>query len=702
MGTQKFVLVGKGNKGKAHRHKPKQRKPLPVMQPTLFNNKGTKKVNDDDKKAQELAAKIRHHNDLYWVKHKPEISDPEYDKLVEELRSIEPFHPVLSEMVEDSVAIADRGKISHAVPMLSLEKVFTAEEVLKWANGAKAFDNSPKGLVASYKVDGSSCSLMYEDGKLKYAATRGNGEEGDDITPNALVISGVPKEIPSKKKIEVRGEVYMSIASFEEALEKFDKLVAEGKEKKEDRPVNPRNYCAGSLKQKDASITRERKLSFMAHNVVLHEASNKDSEADLMEAMQKLGFETPFYAVVKSPDDVAKCVADIGTNRKKLPYETDGIVFGINRLATHAELGATGHHPKYRIAFKFAREQGETTVDAINWETSRNGRVMPVVQVKPIFLGGATVTFCTAHHAKNIKDLKLAPGDKILLEREVIPYLVQKTATGQGKDVAALLKNCPSCNEVLEWDETETHLICPNQGGCPAQLLDYMCHYVSRKVCNVMGVGETLIEKLLAAKLIKGPADLFRLTEKDITDKLERQGESSAKNIVAAIQERKEQTLGTFLQSLGIPHLGETVSHLIADEFKELDKVLNASESDLKKVEKMGDKKTKIIMDGLKANSERIKDLLQVVTIKKVQKVVGPLTGKSFCLTGHVEFEFEGKTYDSRPDIEELIESKGGAVKSVSKSLSFLVAGDGAGDKLDKAKKANVKVIDGPALAKML
>lgn len=647
------------------------------------------------KEADNLASQIRLHNRKYWVENAPEIPDEEYDALVEALRKIAPNHEVLSEISEGGSG----KKFKHLIPMLSLDKLFSIEEIGTWADGCRAWEGPLAGILASYKVDGLSCAIHYEDGRMIRAATRGDGKEGDDVTQNVAVIPSVPHSIKLRHKLEIRGEVYMTKASFERNISRFEEMLAAGSAKEEERPKNARNFCAGSLKQKDPETTNERGLSFMAHALVMHKGEQPRSEAEAMDILEEAGFITPRIATIPNKTEIAGLVERVGSARPRLPYDTDGIVFGVNNVSLHAELGATGHHPKYKIAFKFAREQGETVVEGINWETSRNGRVMPVLRVKPIALGGAVVAFCTAHHAKHVKELGLAAGDKVLLEREVIPYLVRKTS---GATRGAIPDACPSCGTGLEWDETETHLLCPNQGGCSAQLLDYICHYVSKKVCNISGVGEALIKKLLDAKMIATPADLYRLQEADIVAKLDRQGESSAKKIVGAIMAKREQPLAMFLQSLGIPHLGETVSGLIAKEFKTLDAVLSAGEAGLKKVEKMGDKKPKIISAGLQTHSALIADLLKEVKIIEEKKVAGILTGKSFCLTGKVVFEYGGIQYDSRPAIEALIKSKGGDIKSVSKNLSFLVVGTEAGDKVEKAKKAGVQTISGSQLLEML
>ena len=649
----------------------------------------------EDKKISELAAKVTYHNKLYWVDHKPEVPDEEYDQLTEELRRLAPFHPALTEFDEDDSSV--RGKVKHEVPMLSLDKVFTGEDIRKWAE--KAFEGDHKGLICSAKIDGLSCSLLYEEGKLVRAATRGNGKQGDDVTANVLQIADIPTTIPTNKKIEIRGEVYMTRKSFKDNIVAFEKNLAAGKADENDRPSNARNFCAGSLKQKDSKVTKERNLSFFAHGLILHTPQELASENDLMYLLRKLGFSIPYETAIYEADNIAKTIKEFEENKPKYNYDTDGIVFSFNNLKTQRQLGFTSHHPRGKIAFKFGREQGETDIAGINWETSRTGRVVPTIELVPIFLGGAKVTYCTGHNAKNIKENELWPSARVLMEREVIPYLVKRTKDASKKDVLPV--KCPSCGDKLEWDETQTDLCCPNSGGCSAQLLDYLIHYVSRKVTNMMGLGDEVMQQLMEKGLISSPADLYTLTTKQIIEKLDRQGDSSAQKIVDAIQSKKEQSLATFLYSLGIPGLGNTVSEKLAESLKDLDAILKASKDELK-TEKVGDTLSEAIYEGLRSRTKLINNLLKHVSIIKVTKVDGPLSGKSFCITGHVEFDFSGKKYDARPDIEALIKAQGGSLKSVSKGLDYLIAGDDAGSKLDKAKKANVKVIDGKEFIALL
>jgi len=491
----KHRVVGRTQGQRRRKSRFRTRKTAPILLPSSGSGrfqKATKRRRAmTDAEIEKLALQIRHHNKKYWIEHKPDISDTEYDKLVEALRAEAPFHPVLGEIVEDE-APAERGKVEHQVPMLSLDKVFTPDEIVKWATVTHLYDRgSGQGcktdgtcfepLAASYKIDGSSCSLLYDGGKLVRGATRGNGHKGDDITPNVMVIGGIPKTIPASRKIEVRGEIYMTNAAFKENVGKFEKLLAAGQASEDDRPSNPRNYTAGSMKQKDPNKTKERNLSFMAHGLVMEKSAAVTKEDGVMQVLQRLGFETPFYKVASKPEEVPVIIADIERARKSLPYDTDGVVFALNDLSLHDELGCTSHHPRYKIAFKYSRDQGETDIVAVHWETSRTGRVVPQIELKPISLGGATVTFCTGHNAKNIVENGLVPGATVLMEREVIPYLVKRTkAPPAAHLLASIPSGCPSCSTKLIWDETKTDLACPNTGGCPAQLLDYVCHYVSR------------------------------------------------------------------------------------------------------------------------------------------------------------------------------------------------------------------------------
>lgn len=645
------------------------------------------------------AKEIHRHNVLYWVDHKPEISDEAYDRLIEDMKAVAPFHPVLTEMIEDD---AGRGKVKHNHPMLSLDKVFSVDEIVKFAVQCGAFSKPFKdggGLVCSLKVDGSSCSILYRNGKLLRAATRGQHGVGDDITANVLTIPGIPATLtPTKYEdllgdIEIRGEVYMSNASFEAYDKAFTALVSAGKEKEDDRSPNPRNLCAGSLKQKDPEITRQRNLSFMAHNSV----GLGGTEQQNYWAMKQWGFETPFLCVIEAKMgdatvEINEIVKRVEASRNDLPYPTDGLVFGLNDTSSHEELGCTGHHPKYRLAFKFAREKALTEFQDALWETSRHGKLAPRAKLKPVDVGGANVSLCTLFNAKFVVDAKLRVGDEVEIEREVIPYFLGKRKDNGGQQVV-LPTTCPSCGHPVVWEEpndkgVSSDLICPNFAACPAQLENYLNHYVSRTCTNMLGVGDEVISRLVASGKLKGPADLFRLTEADIGN--------NGKNLVASIQGRRSQPLATFLISLGVHLLGRDKSPKIAEKFGTLDAVLAASKEDFLSIEKVGDGVATAIYQGLRERRKIIDDLLQVVTVEKAVKIVGKLTGKSFCCSGSVAFDYDGKHYDSRPDIQDLIKALGGEAKSsVGSKITALVYGDGAGSKLNDAKTKGVKAMTG-------
>ena len=673
----------------------------------------------------ELAAQIEHHDALYWKKNVIEISDVEYDKLRARLKALAPDHPILQKTGEELKK--NEETVQHAVPMLSIEKTLVVAEVEKWATDAGSFSGraNSDGLVACYKVDGSSCSLIYEDGVLIQAATRGNGRVGNLMTRNALQVVGIPhviKEsglgVPPKQRsggetppplstarFEIRGEIYMSRASFDNAVAEFERLLAEGKAKEDERPPNARNYCAGTLMQKDPREVARRGLSFMGHGCVGKiPGADGVSEMSNFKALAALGFETPFYKHVTEASEIAAVTTEIDAQRDTLPYDTDGVVFTINKLTLHAELGATGHHPRYRLAFKYQREQGETIVTGFEWETSRSGRVCPTMMVEPIHLGGATVTRCTAHNAKLVKESGVAKGDRVLLEREVIPHFIKKVSGAEHND-GTLPAKCPSCGAELAWDESETNLMCPNLGGCKSQLHDYLLHYTSRKAANIDGLGEVLIAKMLDAGLLKSPADFFTLTEATLLEHrkaLEPMGERLAQKIVENIAKSREQGMDIFLVTLGIRGLGSSVSAKLANHFGMLEKIQAATADELMKIEGIAETLAAGIVKGLQSRTTLIAELKKHIVLKEVKKVEGHLSGKSFCLTGHVEFDFDGTHYDARPEIEALIVSKGGAIKAVSKKLDYLVAGEGGGSKQEKAEKAGVRILDAAELVEML
>lgn len=659
---------------------------------------------------EELARAIAYHDDLYWKQNRIEISDAAYDQLRKELEELDPNHPILHAVAEE--LRKNELTVRHEHPMLSIEKKFTNEEVVTWAGDAGAFSgiSAEDGLVASYKVDGSSCSLLYENGVLIQAATRGNGREGNLITRNALQVEGIPHQLKGspgflKGRFEVRGEIYMSRASFDKAIEHFERLLAQGEAKEDERPPNARNYCSGSLMLKDPREVAKRGLSFMAHGSYGRvPGSDGKSEQSNFKALEALHFETPFFRHIATPTQIADCTAAVDAARDGLPYDTDGVVFVINRLALHDELGSTSHHPRYKVAFKFQREQGETTVKDIIWNTSRSGRVCPTLFVEPIHLGGATVELCTAHNAKRVMETNVAPGDKVLLEREVIPYFVKKIS-GVADNSGVLPKTCNSCGATLVWDETETNLMCPNLGGCKSQLQDFLENYVGRHSANLDGIGEVLIAKMLDAGLLKSPADFYTLTEEKLLahkQQLEPMGKRLAEKTVASINTARTQTLDTFLVSLGIKGLGPSVAAKLAQHFGTIDKIQTATREQLLAIDGIAETMADTIMKGVKDRAQLIADLRPHLTIKEIKKQEGHLSGKSFCLTGHIEFDFDGKHYDARPEIEKLIESKGGAIKAVTKKLDYLVAGEGGGGKREKAEKAGVKIVDAVALVGML
>ncbi|HLX62096.1 MAG TPA: NAD-dependent DNA ligase LigA [Planctomycetota bacterium] len=710
------------------------RRMLEIIQESDPHKSSTSKA---DQAIFEAAKRVAHHFDRYWRDNTIEISNAAYDELRSSLKTqcadhLFFQHPRVT--LKQNVLTA-----THNVPMLSIDKVvnppgkqLNPEGVVGWAqdSGAFASESEDNGLTACYKVDGSSCSLIYQNGLLVQALTRGDGKTGNLITRNALEIDGIPHVLEGlqeglKGRIEIRGEIYASRAAFARAEEEFERLLSAGIKTEKDRP-NPRNYCAGSLILIDPTEFAERQLSFTAHGCVgTLPGANGVTEWSNFKAMSALGFQTPFCRHVARPSDVAAVVEAVDAERDALPYYIDGVVFTVNNLALHAELGFTSHHPRYKIAFKYGRDEGETNVTEIEWETSRSGRVCPTMIVDPIRLFGATVTRCTLHNARLVKETAVTKGNRVLLEREVIPKFVKKVSKPNGNE-AILPSECPSCGAELIWDETKTNLMCPNLGGCKSQLQDYLEHYVSRKAANIDGIGAEIIQKLIEAGLLKSPADLYTLTEEKLLlikkpskEKSKRRENIFEKKLVRNIESSREQTLDRFLVALGIKGLGPSAAGKLAGHFGSIEKILAATpEQLLLAISKKGTKDSENkkekrvsgdrIANGLKDRAELIAALLKHVKIKETPhsqidaQSSGALSGKSFCLTGKVEFEFEGTKYTSRDEIEKLVVAYGGSIRSVTKKLDYLVAGDGGGGKRADAEKFGVRVIDADALLAML
>lgn len=616
----------------------------------------------------ELETEIRHHNELYWKKNAPAISDYDFDKLVVELKSLDPSSPVLVEM-------GDRAEVSFGKPfvhkeaMLSLDKCYELEELTSWA---KSFEGK---VVAMPKFDGIACSLHYDErGRLRVAATRGDGVTGDDVTANALRIKDIPAQLPASGPLEVRGEIYMRLSVFQKY--------------KEEGMANPRNLTAGAVKQKDAAKSAAYNLSFAAYDLL---GAGDISQVEELEKLASFGFPKIDY-VVCSHDDIAHGYEEFAKWRPTLDYEIDGVVYKVDSAKEQRRLGVTAHHPRYAMAFKFQGESGITTLREVEWSVARTGAITPVALVEPVALSGVTVARASLHNVAFIAKLGLTLGAKVTLVRRggVIPNV--EFVVEPGSDPVRIPEACPSCGSPVVRERD--FLYCTTPRTCKRAVIGQLAHFAG--TLDMMGFGDAVLEQSFDKGLLRQPADFFTLTWEDLA-KLERSGEKSAKKLVAEVDKKRSVPLALFLRALGLPELGKHVSAILASRYRTLDAVQNATVEELAATHSIGDAIAESVVNGLSDAKELITELVKHVTVEPegggAGAVEGPLSGKSFVFTGKmVAF--------ARSEGEKRVRAMGGAVLSgVSKQLTYLVVGaDKTGPKSTKEKAAEKAIKDGAPL----
>jgi DNA ligase (NAD+) len=616
----------------------------------------------------ELEAQIRHHNALYWAKNAPEISDYEYDRLVRQLKELAPASPVLEEM-GDSANVAFGTPFKHKVPMLSLDKCYELEELVDWA---KSFEGT---VVAMPKYDGIACALHYDEtGKLRVAATRGDGVNGDDITANVRYIKDIPSKIESDKPLEIRGEIYMRLSVFQ-------KFKAEGM-------ANPRNLTAGAVKQKDSAKSASYDLSFAAYDVL---GGDEISQAAELEHLVKLGFPKIDY-IVCSHEDLARGFEEFAKWRPTLDYEIDGVVYKVDSAKEQRRLGQTSHHPRYALAFKFQGESGVTTLMNVEWSVARTGAITPVAVVDPVVLSGVTVTRASLHNVAFIDKLGLTLGAKVTLVRRggVIPNV--EHVVEPGPEPVALPSACPSCGSPVE--RQRDFLYCTEPRNCKHAIIGQLAHFAS--ALDMIGFGGVVLQQAFDAGLVRGPADFYRLKWEDLA-KLERMGEKSAKKLVAEVDRKRSVPLATFLRALGLPELGKHVSAILASRYRTIEAVQAVTLEELAATHSIGDTIAAAVVNGLAEAAPTVAALREHVTVQPEATAAGdasgPLSGKSFVFTGKmVAF--------SRSEGEKRVRALGGAVLSgVNKTLTYLVVGaDKSGPKSTKEKAAERAMKEGAPL----
>jgi len=668
-----------------------------------------------EKRITKLREVINHHRYLYHVLDRQEISDAALDSLKHELKILEDKFPDLATPDSPTQRVGGRAlkefkKIRHRVPMLSLEDVFSAEEVEGWISRNSKIEPGAEsaGLFAELKFDGLALSLTYKNGILESAATRGDGRVGEDVTQNAKTIEAIPLSLEVRGRlpgsfekkiagavrrglIEVRGEVII-------AKKNFEKINSAQAKAGKQTFANPRNLAAGSVRQLDPAVTKERRLDFHAYGLLADLGQKKHSEEH--EILNAFGFKTDSKArEIKNLKELLSFHEKISRERQGLDFEADGIVVSINENGLFGRLGVVGKAPRGSIAFKFAPKEATTIIEDIFVQVGRTGAITPVAKLKPVLIAGVTVSRATLHNEDEIKRLDVRIGDTVVVGRagDVIPDIkkVIKELRPKSSKEFRMPKSCPVCGHVLRKDGVILRCINPK---CQARHRESLYHFASRQAFDIDGLGSKIIDALLDNGLIRDAADFFELKEGDIQP-LERFGEKSAQNLVEAIQARKKIDLQRFLLGLGILHVGEETAADLSESFGSIEKIRRAGLEELKAVPNIGEVVAKSVYGwfGEERNAEFLGKLLKQVEIKNpAKKPAGKLKGKTFVLTGSLSSM-------SRDEAKSRVRALGGkASESVSRETDFVVAGDEPGSKYEKAKKLGVKMIDEKEFLKML
>jgi DNA ligase (NAD+) len=666
---------------------------------------------DAGRKIDALREQIRHHEYRYFVLDDPEISDFDFDQLVEQLKKFERDNPDL--ITPDSPTQRVGGKpregvvkVPHSSPMLSLDNTYTEEELRAWEHrvhelsGRKDVD-----YVGELKLDGMSLALVYEDGKLARGVTRGDGTVGEDVTLNIRTVRSIPLAIPKEKlkkagipaDFEVRGELLMPISSFK-------KMNEEREAKGLAVFANPRNATAGTVRQLDASVTAQRRLDFFPYILLQSGRTYLDRHWEALEALDQAGFKVNLNrTLARNMEEVWRFIRGWEEKRETLPYEIDGVVVKVDRTGLQRELGFTGKAPRWAIAYKYAARAGITRIEGIRVQVGRTGKLTPVAELAPVAIGGTTVRNATLHNMDEIERLGVKIGDWVQVERggDVIPKVVKVVDDKdhpRGHETFHMPEKCPVCGTKVVKTEGEVDYRCVN-ANCPAKLRETILHYASRGVMNIDGMGDALVTQLTDRGLVKNVADIYKLTKADLLS-LERMGEKSAQNVLNEIEASKKLPLERVIFGLGIPFVGERTAQFLAEHFGSLDALMNASQEDLEEVNEVGPRIAESIRKFFEEPRNRdlvnrLRDAGLTLSGKKRERGT-KLAGKTFVLTGTL-------LKYTRDEAKKLIEDAGGRVSgSVSKKTDYVVAGSDAGSKLDKAKELGVAVIEEKEMEKLV
>ncbi|ELY4511084.1 NAD-dependent DNA ligase LigA [Cronobacter dublinensis] len=666
-----------------------------------------------EEKLTQLRTTLRHHEFLYHVMDAPEVPDAEYDRLMRELRALEEAHPEL--VTPDSptqrvgaAPLTEFSQVRHEVPMLSLDNVFDEASFLAFNKRVKDRLKSTDALVycCELKLDGLAVSLLYENGLLVRAATRGDGTTGEDITLNVRTIRAIPLKLRGDNipaRLEVRGEVFLPQAGFEkindEARRTGGKVFA-----------NPRNAAAGSLRQLDPRVTAKRPLTFFCYGVGLLEGGELPrSHMGRLQQFKDWGLPvSDRIRLVETPEDVLAFYHQVEADRPTLGFDIDGVVIKVDSLELQEQLGFVARAPRWAVAFKFPAQEQMTTVRDVEFQVGRTGAITPVARLEPVQVAGVLVSNATLHNADEIARLGLRIGDKVVIRRagDVIPQVVNVVLSERPEETRPVVfpAQCPVCGSDVERVEGEAVTRCTGGLICGAQRKEALKHFVSRRAMDVDGMGDKIIDQLVEKEYVHTPADLFRLTAGKLTG-LDRMGPKSAQNVVNALENAKETTFARFLYALGIREVGEATAAGLAAHFGTLEALINASIDDLQNVPDVGIVVATHVFNFFEEESNRavIRDLTENVGIHwpapqvvKAEEIDSPFAGKTVVLTGTL-------SQMSRNDAKARLAALGAKVSgSVSKKTDLLIAGEAAGSKLAKAQELGIEVIDEAEMLRLL
>lgn len=652
-----------------------------------------------ESRIKELTKQLEYHNNLYYNMDEPEISDFEYDKMLRELENLEEQFPSLKSPLSPTNRVGGNAgekfsPVTHAVVMESLHDSFSHDELRDFDR--KVREVSPDvQYVVEPKFDGLSVSCEYENGVFVRGSTRGDGTTGEDVTDNLMTIKSLPKRIANAPEyLEVRGEVYMSFESFNE-------LTKRQEENEEKTFKNPRNAAAGSLRQKNAKITAQRKLDIFVFNIQQIRGAELTTHSQSLNYLTELGFPTAFYNVYDNIEDVITEIERIGDMRGSFDYAIDGAVVKVNSFEIRSLLGSTAKYPKWAEAYKYPPEEKPTKLLNIEINVGRTGVLTPVGNFEPVLLAGTTVSRATLHNKDFIEEKGICVGDTVIIRKagEIIPEVLSVKEHSENAVPFEFPSLCPSCGSPVSQDEGEAAIRCTNT-DCPAQLMRHLIHFVGRDAMDIDGLGPAVLEQLVNEGLVKSPADLYRLKADDISS-LERMAEKSANNLISAVEKSKENELYRLVFALGIRNIGLKAAKLLCENFPTIDDIMNAKAADFETIDGFGEVMALSIENyfSLDSTKELIADLKSLGLKMKSsapKSVGGIFSGKTFVLTGTLPTM-------KRSEASKIIEENGGKTSSsVSKKTSYVLAGEEAGSKLTKAQSLGITIISEEEFKAML